>query len=182
MTIMKEINTETVSAFILTKIQLFHQSRCLELFNLPVDVTEKVWKGGGSKVWDPGQGGACNSALMDQMQGAFVGYYWVLVKSRSCDLYRGQITFRAGLASVKVTAPWLDQNSIVTHKLPVCQISLWAELLAPPCPRDRTLLPPFEFAFFSGNSIIVGTHVTKFTWRLDQFKPSWWCCIRLRYC
>ena len=98
-TIMKEINTETVSAFILTKIQLFHQSRCLELFNLPVDVTEKVWKGGGSKVWDPGQGGACNSALMDQMQGAFVGYYWVLVKSRSCDLYELLVAFYISILS-----------------------------------------------------------------------------------
>ena len=55
-----------------------------------------IMKRGGSKDRFLGQGGACNSApngpndLKFCIQGAFVGYYSVVVKSRSCDLYRGQ--------------------------------------------------------------------------------------------
>ena len=82
---------------------------------------------GGSKVCFLGQGGVCNSApkgpndLKFCMQGAFVCYYWVLVKSRSCDLYRGQshLEARTGLAIIEVAWTWLDQNSIVTHKSPL---------------------------------------------------------------
>ena len=82
---------------------------------------------GGSKVRVLRQGGACNSApkgpndLKFCMQGAFVCYYWVLVKSRSCDLYRGQshLEARTGLAIIEVAWTWLDQNSIVTHKSPL---------------------------------------------------------------
>ena len=52
---------------------------------------------------------------------AFVGYYWVLFKSRSYDLYWGQTCsgLQMWLASIGVTWPWVDQNSIVTHKSPL---------------------------------------------------------------
>ena len=52
---------------------------------------------GGSKVQFLGQVWACNSApigpnnLKCCIQMAFVGYHWVLVKTRLCDLYRGQL-------------------------------------------------------------------------------------------
>ena len=82
---------------------------------------------GGSKVRVLGQGGACNSVpngpndLKFCMQGAFVCYYWVLVQSSSCNLYNGQACsgLQMWLASIEVTWPWLDQNSIVTHKSPL---------------------------------------------------------------
>ena len=82
---------------------------------------------GGSKVRVLGQGGACNSVpngpndLKFCMQGAFVCYYWVLVHSSSCNLYNGQACsgLQMWLASIEVTWPWLDQNSIVTHKSPL---------------------------------------------------------------
>ena len=78
-------------------------------------------KKGGSKVRVLGQEGACNSApngpndLKFCMQGAFVCYYWVLVQSSSCNLYNGQACsgLQMWLASIEVTWPWLEQNSIV---------------------------------------------------------------------
>ena len=84
-------------------------------------------KMGGRKVRFLGEGGACNSVpnrpndLKFCIQGAYVGYYWVLVNSRSWDLYRcqSQLEARTGLASMEVTWPWIDQNSIVTHKSPL---------------------------------------------------------------
>ena len=63
---------------------------------------------GGSKVWVLRQGDACNSApkwpndLKFCMQGAFVGYYWVLVKSRSCDLYREQTCYGLQMWSASI--------------------------------------------------------------------------------
>ena len=73
---------------------------------------------GGSKVRVLGQGGACNSDPNGQNEWAFVGYYAVLVKSRSFDLYRGQshLEARTGLAFIEVAWTWLDQNSILTQK------------------------------------------------------------------
>ena len=46
------------------------------------------------------------------MWGSFGSYIWFLFKSRSYDLYRGQkhLEARAGLASVRVKWPWLEQN------------------------------------------------------------------------
>ena len=86
-----------------------------------------MWTKGGSKVRVLGQGGACNSVpngpndLKFCMQGAFVCYYWVLVQSSSCNLYKGQACsgLQMWLASIEVTWPWIDQNSIVTHKSPL---------------------------------------------------------------
>ena len=95
---------------------------------------------GGMKVHVLEQGGVCNSApngpndVKICLQGAFVGYYCVLVKSRSCDLYRGQTCsgLQMWLTSIEVMWPWLDQNSIVTHKSPlqanfqvICSIWGW---------------------------------------------------------
>ena len=83
--------------------------------------------------------------------GAKSGFYefWVLVKSGSCDLYRSQSHFeaRTGLASIEVRWPWLNQNSIVTHKSPCMQslksFSPRAELQAPLVQETRLCSPPF---------------------------------------
>ena len=122
-------------------------------------------KRGGSKVWVLRQG-TCNPApngpndLKFCMQGAFVGYYWVLVKSRSCDLYTGQshLEARTGLDFIEVTWTWLDQNSILTHANSMQNFKsfgpLGAELQASPSPRIQTLIPPFSikqwFTYTSG--------------------------------
>ena len=91
------------------------------------EIKKNNFEKGGSKVRVLGQGGTCNSVpngpndLKFCMQGAFVCYYWVLVQSSSCNLYNGQACsgLQMWLASIEVTWPWLDQNSIVTHKSPL---------------------------------------------------------------
>ena len=119
------------------------------------NITNRVNKGGEQSPvsWTRH---ACNSAPNGPndfkfcIQGTFVGYNWVLVISRSCDLYRDWTCsgLQIWLASIEVTWPWLDQNSIVTHKAPSMQnfksFGLFgAELQAPFYPRNWTLLPPF---------------------------------------
>ena len=121
----------------------------------------------GSKVLVLGQGGACNSApkgpndLKFCMQGAFVCYYWVLVKSRSCDLYRGQshLEARTDLAIIEVAWTWVDQNSIVTHKSLLhakFQViwSIGGQVTGKPLSLNLDFAPPFliKYVTFSEKS------------------------------
>ena len=92
------------------KMIRFNSRVCLFVQGIPLRITQpqyqvrkpsfnkkkEVWKGEEQSLvsWTFFLG-ACNPApdrlndLKFYIQGAFVGYYWVLVKSRSCDLYRG---------------------------------------------------------------------------------------------
>ena len=114
-----------------------------------VNLSENAEKG-WSKVQVLGQRGVCNSGpngpneLKFCMQGDFVGYFWVLVTSRS---YRGQTCsgLLMWMAFIEVTWPWLDQNSILTHKRPlhakfqvIWSIGAWV--------TDTTLSENLDFA------------------------------------
>ena len=133
-----------------------HWIYILPTFCYPFSTLTASISKGGSKVRVIRQGGACNSApkgpndLKFCMQGAFVCYYWVLVKSRSCDLYRGQshLEARTGLAIIEVAWTWLDQNSIVTHKSPlhakfqvIWSIGDW--VTGTPLSKNPDFAPPF---------------------------------------
>ena len=100
---------------------------------------------GGSKVRVLGQGAPNDFKFC--MQGAFVGYFWVLVKLRSCDLYWGQthLVARKGLAFVEVAWTLLEQNSILTHKSPKHANFQWGLSYRNPLIREPALSsPPFD--------------------------------------
>ena len=102
--------------------------------HLWLEIIYIFWKG-GSKVQVLGQGDAFNSApnglndLKFCMVGAFMGYYWVLVNSSSCNLYKGQTSsgLQMWLASKKSFGP------------------LGTELQPPSYSSLLTLLFPFSF-------------------------------------
>ena len=134
--------------------------------HLWLEIIYIFWKG-GSKVQVLGQGDAFNSApnglndLKFCMVGAFMGYYWVLVNSSSCNLYKGQTCsgLYMWLASTEVTWPWLDQNSIVTQKnlLHAHFQVIWSiggQVTGNPLSKNLDFAPPFliKYVTFSEKS------------------------------
>ena len=123
---------------------------------------------------------ACNSAPNEPndfkfcIHGTFMGYNWVLVTSRSCDLYRDWTCsgLQIWLASIEVTWPWLDQNSIVTHKSPLHLVHEgW--VTGAPLSRIPDFAPP-PFHTFS----VTSTGKLNNSRHLDWWKS--WILVRMK--
>ena len=121
-----------LSTLIVTQCQMAHHlisynlvtsKTCFTIRHLP-----RLNIRGGSKVWFFGQGGACYSASNGQndlkfcMLGAFVGYYWVLVKSRLYSI----VTHKSPLYA-KFQVIWSTSGRVILIKTSLQAKCMWSQ-------------------------------------------------------